>query len=130
MHRSVRRVISIDDLDGISISAGNAIRGSRIDPIRAPKNPRSCVIYTELTVTPGNLLLSKLTFCPVSFVSQKNRGHDGRKKGRRGNRGGEGIFRRTLGEEMKISNGVRETVYSFRLVVENRDEKSRDMAGT
>lgn len=44
--------------------------------------------------------------------------------------GGEGIFRRTLGEEMKISNGVRETVYSFRLVVENRDEKSRDMAGT
>lgn len=35
--------------------------------------------------------------------------------------GGEGIFRRTLGEEMKISNGVRETVYSFRLVVENRD---------
>lgn len=76
-----------------------------LESIRVAENPR--VIYTELTVTPGNLLLSKLTFCHVSFVSQKNRGRDGEGwKEERTTRKSRGIFRRTPGKEMKISNGL------------------------
>lgn len=55
---------------------------------RLSTTPKTRVIYTELTVTPGNLLLSKLTFCPVSFVSQKNRGHVRGRKGRGNRKGG------------------------------------------